>query len=332
MTNSISTERTFVQFVSPRLSHFKKVQTDVWNFRCPLCGDSKSSESKARGYFYRKKDHLNFICHNCGASGSFSSFLWTFDRRLHDEMKFKNLIRTSEPMEEKEEEPMPTALPFRQTMAKYFRPLSDAAMEYLRNRKIPMKRWGLLYEGTEEQMTRFYQNEMGKSVAKFEADRLRIIFPFTNRAGDLVGISGRAIDPNCKMRYMTMMPSGENRSGFGLHLINPTKTVYVFEGQIDSLFIDNAVSTGGLSKFPYVALPEENRVFVVDNQPRNKDVVKMLKRLIDDDERVVVWPDGLDQKDTNEMFLAGVDVNNLIHNHTTSGIEAMVRLNEWRKC
>ena len=65
----------FVGMISPRLDKFKKVKPGLYNFRCPLCGDSKKNKSKARGYLYQKKSDLNYKCHNCGITASFAYFL-----------------------------------------------------------------------------------------------------------------------------------------------------------------------------------------------------------------------------------------------------------------
>ena len=38
----------FINLVSSRLQKFKKVKPDLYNFRCPVCGDSKKHKNKAR--------------------------------------------------------------------------------------------------------------------------------------------------------------------------------------------------------------------------------------------------------------------------------------------
>ena len=57
----------FIGLVSSRLQKFKKIKTDLYNFRCPICGDSQKNKSKTRGYLYSVKEDVNFMCHNCGA-------------------------------------------------------------------------------------------------------------------------------------------------------------------------------------------------------------------------------------------------------------------------
>ena len=73
----------FIGLVSSRLEKFKRVKADLYNFRCPICGDSKKTKSKTRGYIYGIKQNANFRCHNCGASMSLNNFLKTLDPVIH---------------------------------------------------------------------------------------------------------------------------------------------------------------------------------------------------------------------------------------------------------
>lgn len=82
----------YINLISSRLQKFKKVKANLYNFRCPLCGDSKRNKTKARGYIYTVKNNTNFKCHNCGASFSFNNFLKQLDSTLHKQYtleKFK---------------------------------------------------------------------------------------------------------------------------------------------------------------------------------------------------------------------------------------------------
>ena len=73
----------YINLVSARLDKFKRVKPNLYNFRCPLCGDSQKHKNKARGYFYQVKTNTNYKCHNCGASMSFNNFLKKIDGTLH---------------------------------------------------------------------------------------------------------------------------------------------------------------------------------------------------------------------------------------------------------
>ena len=79
----------FIGLVSSRLQKFKKVKADLYNFRCPICGDSQRNKSKTRGYLYSVKADMNFRCHNCGASMTLSNFLKTIDPVIHKQYVFE---------------------------------------------------------------------------------------------------------------------------------------------------------------------------------------------------------------------------------------------------
>ena len=61
----------FINDLSGRLSQFKKKTDYLFNFRCPHCGDSQKSKTKARAYLYRVKNDMFFKC-NCGFGTKFS--------------------------------------------------------------------------------------------------------------------------------------------------------------------------------------------------------------------------------------------------------------------
>ena len=90
---SIFIDRTFLLRVSAKLSKFTQKKTDLYNFRCPICGDSSKNKTKARGYVYAKKGNYFFMCHNCGASMSFYNFLNKVDTSIVKEYaleRYKN--------------------------------------------------------------------------------------------------------------------------------------------------------------------------------------------------------------------------------------------------
>ena len=85
----------YIGIISSRLQKFKKVKADLYNFRCPICGDSKKTQSKTRGYLYAVKADMNFRCHNCGASMTFCSFLKKIDPVAHKQYVFERFKQGS---------------------------------------------------------------------------------------------------------------------------------------------------------------------------------------------------------------------------------------------
>jgi hypothetical protein len=48
--------------------------------------------------------------------------------------------------------------------------------------------------------------------------------------------------------------------------------------------------------------------------------------------RVVIWPDAVEQKDINDMVMANLDVEEIINYNTFQNLEAELKFTTWRKC
>jgi hypothetical protein len=76
-------------------------------------------------------------------------------------------------------------------------------------------------------------------------------------------------------------------------------------------------------------------VYILDNEPRNKEIVKRLDSFINKGYNVVVWDNTFKGKDINEMILNGADAEHIkivIDKRTYKGLEATVELMNWKKC
>jgi hypothetical protein len=117
---------------------------------------------------------------------------------------------------------------------------------------------------------------------------------------------------------------------YGLDEIEKSKTVYITEGPFDSTFITNSIAMcgadGDLDKWGI-----SNRVWIYDNEPRNRDIVSRISKCVDNGEKVVIWNTNIHQKDINDMVLSGLDVQNVIELNTYSGLEAKLKFNTWKK-
>jgi hypothetical protein len=132
------------------------------------------------------------------------------------------------------------------------------------------------------------------------------------------------------MRYITIMLDESKTKIFGLNRVDFNKTVYITEGPFDSLYIDNALAMAG-ADVDWELLRDKEVVFVYDNEQRNKEIVKRMENVISKGYEIVIWPENLDDKDLNDMYIAGHDVQSLVEFNTYSGLEAHVKLSEWKK-
>ena len=326
----------FIGLVSSRLDRFKKVKANLYNFRCPICGDSQKHKNKARGYFYAVKVNTNFKCHNCGASLSFNNFLKKIDSSLHKQYtmeKFKEGFAGGKNFVVEEPEFSFTQPKFRKKdicdeLVKISElNTSHRAKKYLINRGI-----------NEDTLSKFYYcpdfkrwtNKHKKIYDTTDNDDDRIIIPLRNSKGELFGYQGRSLDPTSKMRYITVMLDENAPKIYGLEKINTQKPIYILEGPFDSLFMENSVAMCG-SDVDIRTFGWSSYIWVYDNEPRNREIVNRLERSINRGDQVVIWPSNIKEKDVNEMILAKHNICDIIKTNTFSELKAKLQLNLWKK-
>ena len=117
---------------------------------------------------------------------------------------------------------------------------------------------------------------------------------------------------------------------YGLNRINPNKKIYIVEGPFDSTFLDNSIAMAGADVSDRT-FGWSNCIWVYDNEPRNREIIKRISKSIDRGEKVVIWPNDIKEKDINDMVIAGHDVESLVELNTYQGLEAQVKLTEWKK-
>ncbi len=315
----------YVGLISSRLQKFKKVKPDLYNFRCPICGDSQKNKNKCRGYMYVMKNNTNFKCHNCGASLSLNNFIKKLDTTLHKQYtleKFKeghtgrNFV-TQEP-EFTFKKPV-----FRKKLDLPKASDNPYAKEYLEKRKLNPDRF---YFADSFKKWTNSKKQMFDSTYR---DEPRIIIPMYNRDKNLIGFQGRSLVPN-SVKYITVMLEDSAPKIYGLDTIDEKLPVYVVEGPFDSTFINNSVALCG-SDGDLGYLEGSDTILVYDNEPRNREIVGRIGRCIERNQKVVIWPTNIIEKDINDMVLAGHDVVSMIKLNTYSGLEAKIKFNTWKK-
>ena len=198
---------------------------------------------------------------------------------------------------------------------------SHPAREYLTNRKIPEEFFSQLYYAENYNAWAGTQNTNTES---------RIIIPLLSKNKTLFGYQARALDKNSKLRYITNILDNRYQKLFGLDRIDYSKRIFITEGPFDSMFLENSLAMCGAD----VTLDKDiypNRVYVFDNEPRNAEIVKRYEKAINSGELIVIWPPEVNEKDINEMFLASRNVNQVVQCNIYGGLEAKVKLYQWKK-
>lgn len=339
--NSLFIDIKYISVVSFRLRNFKSKGGNVYNFSCPICGDSKKIKYKARCYFLLKNNVYRVWCHNCNYSSRFSSFLKTYFPDI-----YKDYIMDI--FNEKNDDnhnsgsinsniPPPISSSDARLIDKILSrcdKLDDEhiCIKYLIERKIPKDKWKYLY----------YIDDMSligklseKYKDKFTKKEDRLLIPFYDFNGKLIAISCRDIRGTSSLKYITANISNDTIPFYGMDRVDINKLVYVVEGPLDSLFLDNCVAaaTSDLSKVSKV-IYKDKLVLIPDNQNRNKDIAKLYRRFCQNGFKVFVWPDNYPYKDINEMVQNGFDIDKLkefVDSNVLTGLDLKLRLTKWLK-
>ena len=315
----------YVGLISSRLQKFKKVKPDLYNFRCPICGDSQKNKNKCRGYMYVVKNNTNFKCHNCGASLSLNNFIKKLDTTLHRQYTLEKFKEGHTGRNFVVDEPEFT---FKKPVFRKKLDLPKAtenpyAKEYLEERKLNPEKFYFTDKFKE------WTNTKKQTFDSTYRDEPRIIIPMYDRDKNLIGFQGRSLTHN-SVKYITVMLEDSAPKIYGLDTIDEKLPVYVVEGPFDSTFINNSVALCG-SDGDLGYLKGSDTILVYDNEPRNREIVGRIERCIDRNQKVVIWPNGIIEKDINDMIIAGHDVMSMIKSNTYSGLEAKVKFNTWKK-
>ena len=274
---------------------------------------------------YVVKNNTNFKCHNCGASLSLNNFIKKLDTTLHKQYtleKFKEghtgrSFVVDEP-EFKFKKPV-----FRKKLDLPKATENFYAKEYLEERKLNPEKFYFTDKFKE------WTNTKKQTFDSTYMDEPRIIIPMYDRDKNLIGFQGRSLTHN-SVKYITVMLEDSAPKIYGLDTIDEKLPVYVVEGPFDSTFINNSVALCG-SDGDLGYLEGSDTILVYDNEPRNREIVGRIERCIERNQKVVIWPSNIVEKDINDMVLGGHDVMSVIKLNTYSGLEAKIKFNTWKK-
>jgi len=335
---SIITDHKYAQMISHRLLLFKRKSDSVYNFRCPFCGDSQRNKIKARGYLFEKSGGLIFKCHNCDIGTNVGKLIDLVDPSLSkayrlESFRDKNMSEGDTFVIPREKEAVierPKIILDDMLTRLDQLPSHHRAVEYVKARQIPKERWDDLYYARDFKVLEALNPAYEGRLASDE----RLVIPFRREDGLLTGVTGRAMG-NSSLRYATIRIT-DDPLVYGLERIKRGKTIYVTEGPIDSMFLDNAIAAGGtdFSRALY-NISGENVVLIFDNQPRNKQVVKRVEAFAQRGYAMVIWNSNWTYKDINDAVLSGSSVSEieyLLNKSTFKGLALKLAIRDWKKC
>ena len=338
---SIIIDKKFINMISPMLQRFAWKKDNIANCRCPVCGDSKKNKHKARGFFFQKNNDMFYRCHNCGISTTIYKFLETVSPSLCKEYSLERW-KSGESGHSNFKKPQ-----FRFETPKFkitdnvlaglknMNQLNDdhKCKKFVKDRLIPIEFYDVLY----------YTEDFASIAKKLDPDvsvnsEERLIIPIVNTKNEVIALQGRSLESGTDtIRYITIKGDKSiERLWYGFCRINTSDRLLVVEGPIDSLFLDDCVAMVGINDGSVVPDPIKDKtlIFVVDNEPRNKQVITQIGKLINNGRTVCLWPSSIVQKDINDMVLSNYtkeELQTIIKANSYSGIEAKLKLQQWKK-
>ena len=342
---SLSVESKYVRLISSRLRNFKQKKDYLWNFSCPICGDSKKNLSKARGYVFQKGTNLFYTCHNCGVGTNLGNLIKQVDPSLHKEFVLER-YKSGESGFSNFKDPsfdIPSPKFGKVEKTKTFQnaewvdklPSGHFCLTYINSRQLPKEVYNKLL------FTPKFKDFADEVFPKHGKDKLvndaRLIIPFYNQYDELIGISGRALETSdYKLRYIKIRPSDTSEKLlYGLDKIDLNEPVKIVEGEFDSMFLKNCIASGDSSLVITAdSIQSDNKVLIFDNEPRNKEIVKLMGDAIKLNYHVVIWPDTIEEKDINDMIKSGKsadEIEKIISSNTFCGLQAQTKFVFWKK-
>lgn len=325
----------------------KKQTPYLANCRCPYCGDSNWSKTKARGYIICRKGSLFYFCHNCGKGLSFGMFLKDIDANLYTEYRLENLKESNTSTAPVQPTPVETSsksvneLAQRQIDKRKLLSLipkisqlqyDHPAKQYVEKRQIPSDQHYRLYYAD-----KFVEFVHAVAPAKLDnvREHTRLVIPFLDKSGKMFGFQGRSFSERDSMRYITIMLDDDKPKVFGLDRAIIDATTFIVEGPLDSLFLPNSIAMAGSDVDVTRFMDKKNAVFVYDNEPRSRIIVEKMRQRIFEGFSIVVFPNGTQSKDINDMVtskeFALTEVSGMLYRNTYRDVEAIMRLKEWSR-
>ena len=336
----------YTMMVGSRLDKFEQQKPDVYNCRCPFCGDSQKQRNRARGYILGDGKGARFYCHNCGVSFSFGTFLKEFAPDLYTAYRVETLGNVFKVPSAQKEASIEAKIKKIQTSMEdplvHCSKLTDrtqnrSVIKYAHSRCLPERMFEDLYGVSDV-------NLVTKRIPKYKEQDFpelpALVIPFFKSDGAYDFIQCRISEPCEKeFRFVTLQVH-EGPKVWGQKYLNWQDTIYIFEGPIDAMFIKNAIAlAGAASGLDFMietarakGIPMSNLCMAFDNDYKyNPQIMKLLRRSIDKGFSVVLFDNNFDGfKDVNDAVQKGgwshEEVDAYVRSRTFHGIRAQLEL------
>lgn len=272
---------------------------DKINFACPYCGDSHTDSSKKRGNIYYKTNSFKCFNDGCLKWVPLKQFISDFSKEYSLPIPTLNesLTKSRKPAVRKgflieflmNPKVKKSLINFKDLSSRFFlKPCKDAPegspiRDYIKNRYLEFL--------PSFEQTCYYDSREDKIY----------IFNLDLRSGLVLGVSIRRIDPSYIgpkydiknysqfIKNKLIGPIDESiltqidtvNNFFNILNINFNEPIFVLEGQINAMFLNNAIATTGVTKSKSVLgslISKRNSLILFDNDKAGKsETYKLLK-------------------------------------------------------
>lgn len=275
----------------------------TYNAGCPVCKEGRHIGRKKRLYFYIKTN--SFYCFNCNRSWSALSWVQEVSKLSFKEIKSElqsNNYRVditqslASPKKQNKQHTLPhdSINLFDKTQTNHFKQSTTIreAVSFIEKRRLntAINKPKALYIS----LTDFIHKN-------------RLCIPFYDVKNDICFYQTRSIDGS-EPKYLSKLNA--DKSLYGINNINSSiDYIFIFEGPIDSMFVQNGVAATGLSlttqqKKLLEQFPFHKKIWVPDNQNVDSAAKQKTEELIKNNSSVFVWPSRFAKcKDFNDIAI-----------------------------
>jgi predicted RNA-binding Zn-ribbon protein involved in translation (DUF1610 family) len=327
----------FIHTLSTRLLKFKEVGHNAWAFRCPICGDSKKSQNKTRGYIYEKDGYFKFKCHNCGEVKSLAQFIEFVDSSLYADYQMERFF--SQPRKARTDV-LPDA-PMKKFNVYDVGELGElvsmdelddisSVKQYVIQRMIPPEHFRHLFYC--DKFKSFVNKLLPNKLKEAVIEEPRLVIPFFDENKKMFAFAGRSFKKFTSLRYINIVLDETKPKLFGIERWNKDEETIVVEGPLDALFLPNCIATAGGDLISAIRGNDKTKFIIVyDNEPRSVTTRKKIAKAIDCGYRVCIWPKNNPHKDVNKMVQEGMtplDIHRQICQNAFYGFKAKLRMSQ----
>lgn len=331
------------EYAERAMQHLLMYKKSIGKFslvaRCPICGDSRSNPHAARFKAYEYKNTIRVGCFRCSYNVTITSYMKEHRPDLYREFiteaykpdfvskKEPEVYKTKAVIKHIEQEDLLECTRLDKL------PEDHPIIRYISNRMIPKDRYNRLFFTTNWPVVA--NSVKSGSYPIGCRPEARLVIPIYNKEGQIESIQGRSLNPKANSKYITIKKSEESSKIYGVDLIDPKKPVFVMEGPIDTLFIDNSIAiTGG--QLSVDEIPFNNPIFILDNEPFHEHTTKRYKYYIDQGCSVVLWDKSpWTESDVNDIIVkegaSAEEIMTYFKNNIVSGLMAELRFNNWKR-